>query len=287
MDLFSIARRDPTDLATLHVLHDAWSETGDPRSEPLRQFIDHLERKPNWRRKAPNAEWAWELGLPLAQAALDAKDERPLADILRASRLALEISLGGKATQRTHFFGDPELPADLPWPTHADCTMWDDAAGVSPDLPCRFVCQIDLGTLPGDFPLDGLLSLFTFAEFEEIGTLGFVLHHFPPTTELVRRAHPEADEENCRLQPIGVRIRTVRTLPDDDDVRLDLEKHGLFGHLRGTTGADPSPTPQHHRLLVLPCDDIQCVSIHLAIAPDALERGDLSAAELVWVDFDG
>lgn len=305
MTRFEEAVATPGEVGPLRRYRDELIAAGDPRARVVTGLIAALEGDGS-QLEADDSPWGVALGLPVACAlAADPGRLAGLAPVLRTTRMGVEM-VDGPLQGRTRFFGDPDLPPALPWPVLADCRMWEALDEVDGGLPCRFVCQLDLRDFrgPGLPELEGLLSVFVFQEIDEVGSAGVVLHHFPEGTDLVRRPHPACDEVNQRLAPSGVTLRVVRMAPGRDGPwQSVLEEHeaawdaaaevlashlyGMFGHLRGTTGADPTPGADFGRLLVVPCDEEGLLNVHLAIQEEALAAGRLTAFELVWVDFDG
>ncbi|WP_216211299.1 YwqG family protein [Amycolatopsis aidingensis] len=154
-------------------------------------------------------------GLPADLAATTAERARP------AIRFATRRCGPDSAPGASRFGGDPDLPADLAWPTWVNPL---DKGGEP--RPLGFFAQIDLATVAGgtDLPLpsDGLLSFF--CDFATGGGHGGILglyqhehegcrvRHLPATTPARRAAPPAAHSvPEALLLPI-----LVTTFPEPD-----------------------------------------------------------------------
>jgi hypothetical protein len=132
----------------------------------------------------------------------------PLADLadqlasLTRSGLRLEAVEGPPSIGDNKVGGAPDVPVDMPWPSHT----WRDGNHSA----LRFVAQLRLGDLdpqvwPG--PSTGLLSIFHgFPEGEDREAVCVV--HIPNGAELRRRRGPDEPAEEVR-----VRLVPVLTLP--------------------------------------------------------------------------
>ncbi|MCA9643459.1 MAG: hypothetical protein H6718_36260 [Polyangiaceae bacterium] len=259
------------------------------------------------------ADWAALVG---AQIVVESAETESLHHLSRWLTLALpaldvEWELGDAPVEHgtTRYFGDPDLPADMPWPTLADCTKGFKVSADEIDFrsQCRFVCQIaldDLAQLPGFAHLMGLgmLSVFSFGEAERFGISEVCVKWIRKETDLARRAHPDLDEFNQRLPDRKVRLKPNISLPEEYEGpwSADLEvgdgceppdspasRFGLLGHTRATTGDDPSPGKDWQRLFSLPVDEDEVVWHTVAIRNSDLQRGELDQWRAVWVDMDG
>jgi hypothetical protein len=124
-----------------------------------------------------------------------------LASLVRTG-LRLEAVEGTPAIGDSKVGGEPDLPADMPWPSHT----WRDGSHST----LRFVAQLRLGDLdpqvwPG--PSTGLLSIFhAFPHDEDFEAVCVV--QIPKDAELRRRPGPDEPAEELR-----VRLTPVLTLP--------------------------------------------------------------------------
>lgn len=135
-----------------------------------------------------------ELDKKLAQYRLDgARDV-----ILASAQLSFHILRGSKTKQApvgaSRIGGDPDLPGDAEWPTHAMPEgIWEVPAGQI--RRANFLAQIDLADVaavcPSDLPPTGLLSIFVTEEWGAASPVLLALRHWPPAARLARRSPPE------------------------------------------------------------------------------------------------
>lgn len=220
----------------------------------------------------------------------------------------------------TFFWGDPDLPEGVAWPTYADCTrFFGPIPEIDPGSRCHFVGQIDLAELARSpaavgGPATGLLSIFAFEEYERLGIAEIAVMVFRDVSRLRRVPHPELDEANQRRPCHRVAFQDVLTLPEnydgpweeamaftEDDGRRPphgsafghvLQESGgghfgLLGHLRATTGGDPTPDRDWQRLMCVPSGPERVIWHNVVIRSDDLAAGHLERWQSVWVDMDG
>ena len=265
-----------------------------------------------------HAGWARLVGARLIGEMLE-RDLGPFLERwLPLARPALELVMTPgtmpPALGTTRLFGDPDLPRGAKWPTLGDCKRWE-LFDLDPAARCQFVGQLDLTTLARSaaacaMPDHGLLSVFAHQEREELGSSSACVLHTPDITDLERVPHPVTDEANARVPPHAAELIDALTIPElrgpwasdlgiaENDWSLgDAHREvmlasggdlaGMLGHLRATTGGDPTPDRSWMRLLCLPLAPDQVVFHHLAIRGSDLGAARLDRFELVWVDFDG
>lgn len=128
--------------------------------------------------------------------------------------------------------GQPDLPADLPWPTwHAHGKYGRTAR---PDAKLSFLGQINLAELQAQVPTPalpaaGLLLFFYDAEDEPWGfdpddRFGHRVLFVPPGQALTRHVCPDAEYS---LLPASVSFARVVTLPKLDESSLDWGSMGI------------------------------------------------------------
>lgn len=236
--------------------------------------------------------------------------------------LALEVTPDPETPPigSTFFWGDPDLPEGVDWPTYADCTrFFGPCSDIDPDSRCHFVGQVDLAQLARSpaavgGPATGLLSIFAFEEYERLGIAEIAVMIFRDVSRLRRVPHPPLDEANQRRPCHRATLQHVLTLPENydgpwaeamafvegdgrrshdasafDHVLQESggERFGLLGHLRATTGGDPTPDRDWQRLICVPSGPERVIWHHVAIRSDDLATGNLERWRSVWVDMDG
>ncbi len=262
------------------------------------------------------AGWARMVGARLVSALAKTELPHPVAHWLAVARPALELEVGPEAgfvrVGGTRLYGDPDLPRGLAWPTLADCRRWQPAE-LDPSSPCQFIAQIDLAQLAQSpaaraLPKTGLLSVFAHHEWQHTGSAAICVRYFRDPEALLRVPHVETDEDNRRHPPYTLRFVEALTLPDpggvhrgvidvpDEDAAIDAFIDvantsgggllGMLGHVRVSSGPDPSLDRDAQRLLSVPIDLDAVVIHHLTIRAADLRAGVLERAELAWVDFD-
>lgn len=181
------------------------------------------------------------------------QDRRDPLDPARVAELAATTALADHASElaalarprivlrvtedpgRTRTGGEPDLPADMPWPLGGG----DDGAG-----PAAFVGQVDLATLDHDVwpgPREGLLSMFCpIGDTLEASRDGALVVLHAPGTVLERRPFPEALPDVMRFPETAFRAGVGLSIPDwgaaaledmDIDDVLDEETEGGFDAL--------------------------------------------------------
>ena len=235
--------------------------------------------------------------------------------------ITFEYSMMGKEPDigSSYFWGSPDLDSDTPWPKRGDCLHWDDDdCGLSGDLPCAFIGQINLadfaGTLIGKtLPATGLLSFFAHTETNELGVMSVKTIYTKSLTNLQRQtqsARQNSDADNAPHPAYKIHAREILTFPETCDspwadefvesgyngrfydtyesVRQanNANKIGMLGYHQATTGGDPSPDKNHMRLInIRVTPDAGC--IHLSISNEDLKAERFEQAKYVWVDWDG
>ena len=224
-----------------------------------------------------------------------------------------EIEVGG-----TKIFGLPDLPPGTPWPRQRDCKhLYDPDSGIDPNLPCGFVCQLNLADLAGTqfgrgMPDTGLLSVFSCSEIEEIGMTDTLVMYTADVTNLVRHSAPEELEDDEANQILdaqrGLRLYEALELPTPsqeskfpqvqwsyDDPRSDpydrmLEEAdsdsvcGIGGFTRPTSGDSYLPGQDFCRLICI--DNTLEIRLHFVINEAELAAGNFDSAQCWWIDFD-
>ena len=222
----------------------------------------------------------------------------------------------------TKFFGIPDLPADMPWPTQKDCqVLFDPKSDIDPATSCSFVCQINFedfaGTQAARFmPERGLLSIFSCSEMESIGmTDGYVSYTEDIST--LRRAKPPAgimegdeneDESNMLRDSIEVQFTEAMDIPSCSDIspfpvfkrnyddpleasltalREDIGTDGLhavLGFTQPTSGDDPLPGAGWCKMIC--AYNSYEIRLHFCIKTEDLKAAKFDDVKLAWVDFD-
>ena len=224
-----------------------------------------------------------------------------------------QVPLGG-----TKIFGLPDMPIGTVWPRQRDCkSLYDPSSGIDPDLPCGFVCQLNLADLAGTqfgrrMPTAGLLSIFSCSEFESIGMTDALVLFTPDGSNLARLEPPEelADDEANQILDAqrGLRIHEVLELPTPSteskfpqvqwsysDPRSEpydqmLEEAdsasvlGIGGFTRPTSGDSCLPGQDFCRLICI--DNTVEIRLHFVINEAELAAGHFDNVACWWIDFD-
>ncbi len=212
-------------------------------------------------------------------------------------------------------YGLPDLPAAAAWPRQKDCNCnFMPDSSIEPDSPCGFVAQFNLAEFAGTqayrwLPKHGLLSIFSCAEIDELGTTDCYVRYTPSVDGLVRHAAPEQlvdDEANAilggmpwaftetldipsvgRSSPFPFLKRNYSDALYDAFVSVRNVARGtdtFLGYTYPTTGDDPLPGAEWLSLVCL--ENTIGQRLHFAIKADELRQGRFDEARTVWLDFD-
>ena len=230
-------------------------------------------------------------------------------------KIDTSIPIGG-----SKFYGRPDLPAGAEWPRQKDCnSFYDEGAGIDPETPCAFVCQINFAELQSTqfgkmCPTEGLLSFFTCSEIEEIGMVdGYVV--FTPNIDGLERLTPpsqvlgkDADEANTLFDAVQFEATEVWGIPCPGDASpfpVTARNYGdpqyeslgelaetiesnplcsIGGYTQSTSSDDPLPGSEWIKLICVR-NTIQ-IQLHFCIKKADLRAGKFDNVSLSWVDFD-
>lgn len=225
---------------------------------------------------------------------------------------------------QSRYFGHPDLPPSVPWPSYGDCLHdFEDTDGViDRDSPCFFACQVrtrDLWPMVAGYfaEQDKLLSFFTFVETETLGSQSACVIASEDLSNLSTVKQPaKAHVDNEFVSVRQIHFTEELSLPDKYrscfESTLALDEFGdlgrtiyeqiidagrtpwdedlsvslaMFGYLQSSSGDDPTPTTKHRRLALVRCS-VDAGIVHLGIDSDALAQQAWEKATMVWNDWD-
>lgn len=161
-------------------------------------------------------------------AGLGHRLEALLAAVRPSVRLEPQPSDPDADVGRSHLWGCPDLPSDVPWPTHPD------------GRPLVFIAQINLAEMPlevvdGVLPTDGWLHLFYDVEeqpwgFDPADRGGWALLYTPAGTTLTPRQPPGGNDSGIGERPVTLGARVEQTVVppftvDADRILTEQENH--------------------------------------------------------------
>jgi uncharacterized protein (TIGR02996 family) len=222
----------------------------------------------------------------------------------------------------SYFWGLPDIPEGEAWPRVSSLSdLYSAKAELPHDHPAAFLGQIAFGdlhetVLGQELPRDGGFAVFAITEVWKLGIVETLVRPWNREATLTRCPAPSdlvedrlGDSVNSPLPPHTIELEETLSLPDATDglfaheipgCALGESYHALYeelrdacgagvlgigGHLRGTSGSDPSPGTSYLRLAVLRVTPDTGV-VHFAIPAADLMGGRLDAVKYVWNDWD-
>lgn len=273
--------------------------------------------------------WANMIGAPMMKAIATHGFSELRDELLKVTKPALRFSFEPSSDSGltrdasipiggTKIFGLPDLPPGTAWPRQRDCNaLYDADSGIEPELPCSFVCQINVAELAGTqfgrgLPDQGLISVFSCSEIDSIGMTDTLVLFTPDVSNLARLEAPpelEEDEANAIFDAVGdLKMHEVLELPPPSDsgafevVRFPYsderydrfwslleeidsdDRTGIGGFTRPTTGDNDLPDADHCKLICI--DNTIEIRLHFCISEAELAAGNVQNVECCWIDFD-